>query len=477
VSELEAKDRRIAELEARVAELEAQLARVAELEVRLAEMSEKVREQTAQLGRNSTNSSLPPSRDGADARAKRARKEKSKRRRGGQKGHKRSMRKLLSAEEVDEVHDIKPAACGKCNRPLCGEDPEPRRRQVTELPELVALVKEFRLHTLECECGHRTCAAVPTEAQGCFGPRLNALIALLSGGYRMSKRNIQELLGDILGVDVALGTVSKLEARASEVLAAPHEEILAHVRGSSYVNMDETSWTEDHTKTWLWVTSTPDAVYYRIETERSSAVVTEILGPDFTGIVGNDRARAYLVLDPEQRQVCWFHLGRNFQSKIELGGDAARFGEQMRAFERRMWRAQHTYTAGEITRESYERRMQMLRGEVQRALEQWQHHDGDGIAGMCENLLALEPAIWTFVTHPNVEPTNNRAERDIRHPVVWRRSSFGTDSPTGSRFVERVLSVVQTCKRQGRRAFEFLTAALTASRDGLSIPRLLPSFA
>lgn len=173
----------------------------------------------------------------------------------------------------------------------------------------------------------------------------------------MSKRNIQELLNDILGVDVALGTVSKLEARASEVLAATHQEVLAHVRGSPCVNMDETSWTGDHTKTWLWVASTPEAVYYRIETERSSDVVTEILGPDFAGIVGNDRARAYLILDPEQRQICWFHLGRNFQSKIELGGDAARFGEQMRAFERRMWRAQHAYAAGEITRVSYDRRM------------------------------------------------------------------------------------------------------------------------
>lgn len=121
--------------------------------------------------------------------------------------------------------------------------------------------------------------------------------------------------------------------------------------------------------------------------------------------------------------------------------------------------------------------MKMLRGEVQRALEQWRHHDGDGIGGMCKNLLELEPAMWTFVSNPDVEPTNNRAERDIRHPVVWRRSSFGTDSPTGSRFVERVLSVVQTCKRQGRRAFEYLTGALTAARNGLAIPRLLPGLA
>lgn len=210
------------------------------------------------------------------------------------------------------------------------------------------------------------------------------------------------------------------------VAIKPHAEVLAHIRSAPHVNMDETSWTEDRSKAWLWVASTPDAVYYRIESERSSQVVTEILGPDFAGIVGNDRAKAYLVLEPEHRLVCWFHLGRNFQSKIELGGDAACFGEQMRAFERRMWRAQHSYEADEITADSYERRMAMLRGEVQRALEQWSSHAGDGIAGMCKN-------------------------------------------------VERILSVVQTCKRQGQRAFEYLTNALSAACDGLAIQALLPS--
>lgn len=404
MTELEAKDRRIAELEAEVAELRAELAEMKGLRAELAEAKELIRELKAQLGRNSTNSSLPPSRDGVEARANRARKPKSKRRRGGQKGHQRAMRELAPAEQVDETYDIRPKICGGCKQPLRGDDPTPMRRQVTELPEVAATITEYRIHTLGCPCGHHTRAEIPPEAEGCFGPRLTALVTLLTGGYRMSKRNVQELLRDVLGVDLALGTVSKLEARASEILAAPHAEVLAHVRNAPHVNMDETSWTEDHQKTWLWVASTPEAVYYRLAAERSSDVVTEILGSHYAGIVGNDRAKAYLVLDPEHRQVCWFHLGRNFQSKIELGGDAARFGEQMRAFERRMWRAQHSFTAERISRESYERRMDMLRGEVRRALEAWSEHEGDGIAGMCKNLLGLEPALWTFVTRPDVAP-------------------------------------------------------------------------
>ncbi|WP_170136178.1 DUF6444 domain-containing protein [Nannocystis exedens] len=126
MTELEAKDRRIAELEARVAELEAQLAEVVEL----------VRDLKARLGRNSMNSSLPPSRDGADARASRTRKPKSKRRRGGQKGHQRSMRELAPPGEVDEIYHIRPTVCEGCKQPLRGDDPAPSRRQVIELPEV-----------------------------------------------------------------------------------------------------------------------------------------------------------------------------------------------------------------------------------------------------------------------------------------------------------------------------------------------------
>lgn len=270
-----------------------------------------------------------------------------------------------------------------------------------------------------------------------------------------------------------LAPFSKLEARGSEALESMHQEVRAHIRRAPSVNMDETSWVERMALSWLWVASIPDAAYYEIAPDRGSNNVVSILGEDFDGITCSDRAKAYLVVDPENRQICWFHLGRNFQAKIELGGVAARFGTQMRAFEKRLFKTERLYKAGEITRETYERRMTLLRGEVKRALEGWAEYDVDGIAGMCKNLLELEPAMWTFVHNPAVEPTNNRAERDIRHPVVWRRSSFGTDSPKGSRFVERILTVVQTCKKQGRRAFEFLTEVFSATIQQRPPPKLI----
>jgi transposase len=473
MADADPRDSRIVELERENAEhrtiIAVQAARIVELE-------EAIRKLTAKLGQNSLNSSLPPSRDNSDARKKRRSRGKRKRKRGGQNGHKGANRELRPAEEADEIVDHVPDRCGDCGRRLRGLDPDPQRRQIVELPPIKTHLTEHRFHSLPCECGAVTRADTPPELRhGDFGPHLCALVSLLGGGYRMSKRNIRSLLSDVLGIEVSLGAVSNIEARASEELAALHDEALRRIRSSPFVNMDETPWSEGRGSAWLWVATTCEVAYFRIAPERSAAIVEQILGEDFGGIVGNDRAKAYLVIDPEKRQICWFHLGRNFQSKIELGGADARFGRQMRAFERRLWRAQHLFEAGSIDRSSYDRRMKMLRGEVHRAIVGWAA-SGDpklGVAAMATNLLQLEPALWTFVDNPHVEPTNNLAERDIRHPVIWRRSSFGTDSSRGSRFVERILTVVATCRKQARSPFRFLADFLTAAWAGHACPPLI----
>lgn len=460
--------------DARIAELEALVAKQAR---RIDELEAIIRGLQARLGQNSLNSSLPPSRDTKETREKRPRRGKGRRRRGGQKGHKRAKRELLPPEKVDGFESHRPTNCRRCGKLLGGDDPNPQRRQIFELPELRARVIEHLVHALTCDdCGAVTRAELPPElCHGDFGPRLCALVSVLSGGFRMSKRNVQELLADVFGIDVALGSVSKMESRTSTELAAPHAEALQHVRASSFVNVDETPWWEGNRKMQLWVASTKAVAYFCIAPERSARTVENILGEDFDGIVGSDRAKAYLVLDPDKRQACWFHLGRNFQSKVELGGEAAVFGKQMRAFERRLWRAVHAYEADSIDKASFDRRIKMLRNEVHRALEQ-SVNQPDGVGGMCKDLLAIEPALWTFATHDDVTPTNNAAERDLRHPVVWRRSSFGTDSPRGSRFAERILTVVSACRKQGRSAFKFIADLLTSVWHGQTqhTPRLLP---
>jgi len=467
VTELEAKDQRIAELEAENRELRKLIE----------ELREQVRQLTARLNKNSLNSAMPPSRDGAETRKKRPRKPKSKRKRGGQKGHKRAERRLLAPEQVNEFVQVTADCCGGCGGSNLEVAATPSRvKQLIELPRPELDATQFDFHNVHCkDCGTTTTAPRQIEElkHGEFGPRLMALVCQLTGTYRLSKRKVQELLRDVYGLEIAVGTVSKLEARASELLAPCHDEVREHIRQSPYVHMDETSWIESHAGAWLWVACTMVVAYFAIAADRGNAVVKEILGENFEGISISDRAKAYGPIDADLRQVCWFHLDRNFKEKCALGGSAEVFGEKMRGYKRHLFKTRDKYRSGTIQHKTYLSRMDKLRRKVKKTLEEWSTYNVDGIAGMCNNLLEIEPALWNFVRNPGVEPTNNRAERDIRHAVIWRKISFGTDSQVGSRFVGRILTVAHTCKKQGRRTFEFLCKLFSAAVEGRPRPLLV----
>ena len=213
------------------------IAHVQTLEAEIAALRERV-------NRNSGNSSQPPSSDGPQAPHKPRRRTGSGRKRGGQKGRKGTTRKLVSVEHVKDVHDIKPDVCRRCGHDLGGEDTRLHRHQVTEIPPVVAEVTEYRLHTLTClECGTETCAKLPPGVpQGAFGPRLQAMVSLLSGQYHLSKRETAEVMADFFKADVSLGSVATLEQRAGEAIGKPVEEAHEYVHAQPAVNVDETGW-------------------------------------------------------------------------------------------------------------------------------------------------------------------------------------------------------------------------------------------
>ena len=478
------RDIRIAELEAQVA---AQTKRIEMLEAKLEEAALRHREREAQLetiiadlraqlGQNSRNSSKPPSSDRGEARQKRPKKGPSGRRRGGQHGHRRSMRELVPLDQVDQVKDVIPPRCRHCEAALRGRDNHPQRHQVIELPAVKPIVHEWRLHALKCsQCGHRTRATTPVEvAQGSFGPRLTATVAALTGMYRLSKRNALRLLQDLMGLRVALGTISKIERRVSQALTKPVAEVAAAIRGSPVVYIDETSWTEDKQTTWLWSASTPSLAYYHIA-GRTRAVAHQVLGEDFAGILVSDRMASYADRAPDRRQVCWAHLDRTFEGIIARGGPGVRFGQAMKNLTARMWRAWGELGDGRRTRASFECFMSKLGAKVRAVLREYAPLRIPKVSRLAENLLAIEPALWTFVRHPDVEPTNNAAERALRPGVIHRKTSFGTDSPRGSFFISRMLSTVETLRRQGRRVFTFLVDLLAGNRSNHPIPSLLPA--
>lgn len=474
---LDPRDRRIAELERalvikdqRIGDLERELAQTrAQLAAALGEI-EQLKALVLKLSKTSRNSSSPPSKDPPGT--SRPRKPKTGRKRGGQPGHEGHKRAFLPAGKVVPVI---PESCECCGGKLSGQDPSPWRHQQVEVPPITPQVVDYLLHALKCwGCGHVTRGQLPVEASGVFGARLCAIVAVCSGKFRLSKRLVQELLSDLLGVDIALGSVSNIEARVSSALESPVAKAEQFVPEQPFVHLDETGWREAKHRAWLWVAATSLVVVFRIACSRSKKVAQELVGMAFAGVAISDRWSAYNWLPVMRRQLCWAHLLRDFQSWVDRGGKGAVYGKALLKQAKRMFRWWHRVRDGTWTREKFERCMRPLMLDVAALLTTAQHCRDKRVAGMANEILKLEAALWTFVHHPGIEPTNNFAERCVRHAVLWRKGSFGTDSVQGSRFVERILTVVTTLKLQRRNVLEYLTEAYRCSLRGEPAPCILP---
>src|SRR5262245_55377732 len=222
------------------------------LEARVAVLEATVQQLREQLQQDSRTSSRPPSSDPPQALAKRPRREPSGRRPGGQPGHEGHARGLVPGEQVDVVFPVKPARCRRCQQPLQGEDLQPQRHQVTEIPPVKPVVTEYQLHQLVCSaCGAATRAEVPSGVpSGGFGPRLQAITALCTGAYHLSKRTTQSALEDLFGIQMGLGTIANLEQAAVQALAEPVAEARVYVQQQPVAYLDETGWREGQQRAW-----------------------------------------------------------------------------------------------------------------------------------------------------------------------------------------------------------------------------------
>lgn len=445
------------------------------MQQRIAELEARVRDLEARLKLNSTNSSKPPSSDPVGMKRKPP-APPSKRKRGGQPGHRKAHRVLVPPAQVAETIHCKPTSCRRCGHDLVGEDSEPLVHQVAELPRIQPVVTEYRLHRLACEhCGETTCGSLPIGVPTvCFGPYLQAVLAMLAGAYRLSKRQIQQIVGDLFSLRISTGMVSKLERQSAEALEAPYHELAASVHEAEVVNVDETSWRENRRKVWLWGTVTKLVTVFTIAAHRSRDVAMALLGTRDNQVVGSDRYSVYEYIVERWRQVCWAHLMRDFQAMIDRGGAGQGVGERLLALSKRLFRQWHRVRDGTLTWAAFQGRMRQLRRAVKQALEDGSACGCAKTAATCFEILKVEEGLWTFARVQGVEPTNNVAERAMRHAVIWRKISGGTDSARGSRFVERMLTVVATCRQQGRNVLDYLATCFEANRRHQPLPSLLP---
>jgi len=426
------------------------------------------------VNRNSQNSSQPPSQDRPEQKPI-MEPSRSPRKRGGQPGHRGHHRTLV--EDVDEIVVYKPTCCAGCGALLLGDDPQPYRHQVTELPIVKPRVIEHQVHRLDCPCcGQTNRGELPPEvAASWFGPNVISLVGLLMGRYRLSKRQVTHLLTECFGITMAASTVVNQQQVISQALAQPVANLQPYVKNQLVCNVDETGWRQvgASTRSWLWVVVTAQATLFRIAPSRSGQVARELLGETYGGVAGTDRCSAYTWL--KRRQYCWSHLLRDFQKILERGGDSYPIGWYLKIQAEYLLMKWARVRDGTLAYHDFLTQFPPIQTQIRHWLTTGLTVSSSRTAATCRHLLDGDAALWMFVFVPGLEPTNNSAERALRHPVIWRRTSHGTQSDSGSRFVERILTVVDTCRQQQRPVFDFLREALIAYRAGQPAPSLLPA--
>jgi len=443
------------------------LKRIARMEAELQDLQRQVKGKTPQ------NSSLPPSTQHPHAKPP-PRKRKSKKKRGGQPGHPKHDRPPIPSEDCDDVQRLKPTKCRRCGERLSGSDPEPLRHQVWELPDIKPLVTEYQRHRLACSCcGETTCAELPPGVpQGQSGPRLMAFTALLMAYYRQSKRRTAEFLTTLLGQPCSAALTVKMQTQVTAAVRPAYEELAAQLPTEEHVNADETPTKEQNRKAWLWTFVARMFTVFAVRATREATAVDELLTAAFGGIVTCDRAKMYWRVG--RLQWCWAHLKRDFQALIDRGdGQARRLGYDLRRMTCKLFEHWADYRDGTISRAAFVRRMAPVRREVERLLLRGVQSGNTSLVGMCRELHEHRAWLWAFVRCEGVEPTNNAGERALRHAVIWRKLSFGTQSAGGSRFVETMLTVIETCRQQRRNAFDYLTAAIQSHLARQPAPSLL----
>jgi transposase len=448
-----------------------QAKRIDQLETRIAELELKV-------NTNSTNSSKPPSSDPPNVQRKKM--SPSQRKRGGQPGHPGTHRALI--ENPDKILDHLAKTCEECGIIFEGHsfDLDPIRYQVSEIPEPRVIVTEHRFHRRKCSCGHTTTPTIPEDIAGsAFGPRLETTVALLAGQFRISHREVKCFLAQQNHVNLSLGSIPAILRRVSAALESSTEEAWEEVRQAKVRYVDETGWKEHGQKAWLWAALSSGATAFRLAPTRGSIVLEECFGKALKrGIYVSDRCRSYQVIKMKKRGICHAHLKRDFVKMTEMGSSfGKKIGEQALEIQQKVFALWNRFDEKEITRKQLKNRIVRHERALRKTLEQGRDHSRSPkkMRGMCRDILEHWPAVWTFIDRSGVEPTNNSAERALRKPVLWRKGSFGTQSHEGSRFVERILTVTQTCIKQGLHVAQFVEQSVRSFRLGLTQPKIIQS--
>ena len=476
--------RKVAEGERRLVDAEKQ---IVDAEKQIADAEKQIADLERQLALrklNSTNSSKPPSSDGlaGDPRP-RGRKRKSRRKPGGQPGHAGHHRRLVPTAQVSVVEVCLPGECGHCHRKL-SQNPdrvttqgEPRRHQVTELPPVQPHITEYQFPALVCgHCGKTTRAPLPEQIAGHFGPQLAALIAYLTVVCRLPRRVVEALLGQVLGIQISLGSTQKCWEEASQAVAAPCQELEQQLKDEPVLNVDETGWRTNGAKRFLWAFVAAHYVVYTVAVTRGSQVLIRLLGAVFQGILCSDRFSAYLKYHSGKAQFCWAHLKRNLLGVLEFTKSSAVecFCRDALAQHARLFRLWRKFRGGQIDRRQLGLRSIPIQKRIVELAERHLDSPHRQVRNLATALFVYNERLFLFLDEEGVEPTNNSVERALRTGVQWRKICFGNRSAAGELATARLLTVAETCDLQQLNTLAYLAAAIACHRGRQPVTSLLP---
>lgn len=445
---------------------------IKQLEDKIAMLEARIQELERLLGINSQNSSKPPSSDGPEVPKPRKRG-KVRRKRGAKKGHKPHMRKQFPPEEVTKFvpHEPHACTCGCQDLEECNE--EPLRHQTVDIPPIKPVVIEHIQHVRRCKkCGELVYAPLPDDVRrNIFGPGVLSIVGILTGMLNASKRKALAVINEVFNVPMSLGGLSNCEARIAEALEKPYGEAVEHVRREEIAHADETGWPRGNLKKgWLWAFCCTTAAVFMVHANRSQKAACKLIG-SFAGKLVSDRYNAYNYYK-FIRQICWAHLKRDFKAISEANGKLGKIGLELYKLTKRILKMRKRVRDGTLQWKTFQRRMPKLQKRVESLLKAGARFDGK-LGGRCRDILKHKEYLWTFVEDQNMEPTNNFAEQIVRQGVLWRKTSFGTQSERGARYVERILTVCATCRLQDRSIIEYLRQACHCHLNGILVPNLV----
>jgi transposase len=414
----------------------------------LGQFQARVETLEARLTQNSTTSSRPPSSDSPYKKPRQRPTATTPRKAGGKPGHPGHRQVLLPPTTVQE---LRPERCACGNTTFALTTPY-QTHQVIELPPIAMDVTHFVLHQGWCPaCGTWSKAQLPPEQVTGYGPRFSALMGELAGTYGNGRRMVQTFCASVLQVPLSLGAIQKVLDRVTHALDPYYVALAMQARQAPVNYIDETPWFCTHTLHWLWVMASERVAFYMVHPRRSKEAFAALID-DWAGILVSDGYGVYQTW-VASRQTCLAHLIRTARG---LAGrhdtDLAACGTWALAELRRLCHMAQAPPTGGEWRAWYARLCKLIE----------QYHDRQDDAGrFARRLLREMDSLWVFLTQCGVEPTNNRAERALRFGVLWRKRSLGTSSDKGNRWVERILSLKETCRLQARATYAVLVDAVS----------------